>query len=537
MPLESSHSDVLAKAGRLVTLSVLMLIGLLMAGCEQFHIDTARGQVFRIIQVKVEKETIAATKPGAKPQEKELLRVVGQGTAFLVQGPNVVATNEHVVDKVDGVTHKAILLVSTVRGMRLINATLVLKDASRDLAVLQAESTLVDAVKPLALAEYLPDRQSAVQALGYPSRADALLRDSNSEQSLEKAWQSNPTATTTQGMVSHSRHGQSNVRFVQHSAMVSPGNSGGPLFDSCGAVVGINTRSAEEGIYASVSSLELIAIMRQTGRAPDVRSGCNFQNTERYFPLALGVTAVLLASVSIVLAFRRTAARRRGLTMMTRSAQGNVTDLTVTPPRLAQQRQRQQGSAAPNAAAAHSAFQPHKTRSSPAGEQAVAGEIRLEPTGSASPIAVRWERLASGQGLMVGRNPDCDIVITDNTVSKRHAKISMGGPGKLVVEDQQSGNGTWRDGQRIKCETFASGDVIKFGSAEFRLQLPGDRSPAPRNGMHPTVFNDSSGRDRGPPATPGPSERTWMLSGHDEKGMVIQFPLRPRSDGSEGRQQ
>jgi pSer/pThr/pTyr-binding forkhead associated (FHA) protein len=118
-------------------------------------------------------------------------------------------------------------------------------------------------------------------------------------------------------------------------------------------------------------------------------------------------------------------------------------------------------------------------------------------------------------------------------VSKRHAKISMGGPGKLVVEDQQSGNGTWRDGQRIKCETFASGDVIKFGSAEFRLQLPGDRSPAPRNGMHPTVFNDSSGRDRSPPATPGPSERTWMLSGHDEKGMVIQFPLRPRSDGSE----
>ena len=51
--------------------------------------------------------------------------------------------------------------------------------------------------------------------------------------------------TATQGIVSakgRSLPGDAVVPFIQTDAAVNPGNSGGPLFDGSGAVVGINAQ-------------------------------------------------------------------------------------------------------------------------------------------------------------------------------------------------------------------------------------------------------------------------------------------------------
>ncbi len=53
--------------------------------------------------------------------------------------------------------------------------------------------------------------------------------------------------TATQGIVSNTRHSQNDINYIQHDAALNPGNSGGPLVDEAGEVVGINTFIIRDG--------------------------------------------------------------------------------------------------------------------------------------------------------------------------------------------------------------------------------------------------------------------------------------------------
>ena len=67
--------------------------------------------------------------------------------------------------------------------------------------------------------------------------------------------------------------------------------------------------------------------------------------------------------------------------------------------------------------------------------------LRLIP-GSGAPIEVTKDE------ALVGRDPGCDVVVADGSVSRRHAKIQRRGEGFTVV-DQGSANGTFIDSQRV----------------------------------------------------------------------------------------
>jgi len=72
-------------------------------------------------------------------------------------------------------------------------------------------------------------------------------------------------------------------------------------------------------------------------------------------------------------------------------------------------------------------------------------------------------------GLTVGREVGCDLVLPDSTVSRRHARVVMEG-GTPVVYDEGSTNGTFVNEQRISRQLLKPGDSLRFGSVQFVVE-------------------------------------------------------------------
>jgi pSer/pThr/pTyr-binding forkhead associated (FHA) protein len=81
-----------------------------------------------------------------------------------------------------------------------------------------------------------------------------------------------------------------------------------------------------------------------------------------------------------------------------------------------------------------------------------------------------WE----GGELCAGRAPECEIVLADAGVSRRHVLFSHG-PGGHVVRDLGSVNGIYVNGNRTKQHVLSVGDVVRVESFELTFVL--DRQP------------------------------------------------------------
>jgi ABC-type multidrug transport system ATPase subunit/pSer/pThr/pTyr-binding forkhead associated (FHA) protein len=108
-------------------------------------------------------------------------------------------------------------------------------------------------------------------------------------------------------------------------------------------------------------------------------------------------------------------------------------------------------------------------------------------------LRLRWGDaevlLASGTAAVVGRDPSCDLVVDHPLVSRRHLRIAEGA-GRWVVEDESS-NGTYRDGVRITREDIGGGIVLTLGHAVDGPILAISVDAAPPTGVQ------SVGRDPG----------------------------------------
>ena len=68
-----------------------------------------------------------------------------------------------------------------------------------------------------------------------------------------------------------------------------------------------------------------------------------------------------------------------------------------------------------------------------------------------------------GAEVMVGRDRTCSIVLSHPAVSRRHARITLGG-NTPVLEDLKSANGTYVNNARVERVQLKSGDVVRFGA-------------------------------------------------------------------------
>ncbi len=80
------------------------------------------------------------------------------------------------------------------------------------------------------------------------------------------------------------------------------------------------------------------------------------------------------------------------------------------------------------------------------------------------------ERVTVGDDpLTIGRLAECDVVLTDASVSRRHAEVRRQGS-DFVLVDLGSTNGTKVNGAGVKERRLADGDQIAVGSAKLRFE-------------------------------------------------------------------
>lgn len=171
--------------------------------------------------------------------------------------------------------------------------------------------------------------------------------------------------------------------------------------------------------------------------------------------------------------------------------------------------------------------------------------LRLVPA-SGPPIEITKDP------TVVGRDPGCDVVLPDGSVSRRHARFEKRGSDWAVV-DQGSANGTFLDSQRVAEVPLRHGQELRFGALSFRVELAGAEDmavtmpgvgapeatvvsptpltpapPPPRAGAPPALPKPPAARPSPPPPPSAAArERFHPPSGPSAPSPVPQMPSGP----------
>jgi hypothetical protein len=83
------------------------------------------------------------------------------------------------------------------------------------------------------------------------------------------------------------------------------------------------------------------------------------------------------------------------------------------------------------------------------------------------PLLLALDRVDS-ETLLVGRHPACDVVLVDESVSRRHAQLTYR-DGVWVLQDLASTNGTAVNGEHVGRAALRTGDIISLGNQTILL--------------------------------------------------------------------
>jgi serine protease Do len=220
--------------------------------------------------------------PGLRLPQRGAQPFRGQGSGFIISADGLILTNAHVVRDAKQVTVK-------LSDRREFSARVVGSDPATDIAVLKVDATGLPTV-------VLGDPRQAqvgdwVLAIGAPYGFEQ---------------------TATQGIVSakgRSLPGESVVPFIQTDAAVNPGNSGGPLFDASGRVIGVNAQiySQSGGFQGLAFSIPLDVALNVKdqlvahGRVDHARLGVTLQDLSAPLAASFGLKSPDGALVSSVM--------------------------------------------------------------------------------------------------------------------------------------------------------------------------------------------------------------------------------------------
>ena len=176
----------------------------------------------------------------AKPAVVYLKALDGSGSGFFITETGVIATNAHVA-------HGEQLLLATLVDGRQLEAKVIYTDRERDIALVKVDGSNFPR---LTLTAASTIRQGAtVIVIGNPGGALPFSATKGIVSSLGKFPKLGP------GL------------WIQTDAAINLGNSGGPLLNTRGEVIGINTlknmRQGVTGIEYALSATDLIAVLQR----------------------------------------------------------------------------------------------------------------------------------------------------------------------------------------------------------------------------------------------------------------------------------
>jgi pSer/pThr/pTyr-binding forkhead associated (FHA) protein len=90
------------------------------------------------------------------------------------------------------------------------------------------------------------------------------------------------------------------------------------------------------------------------------------------------------------------------------------------------------------------------------------------PAGGAASVVRLPARKGSEQTLVVGRGEECDLLLAERSISRRHAELAARDDG-FVVRDLGSSNGTQVNGRAAPQGGYllSPGDIVAFGDVEL----------------------------------------------------------------------
>lgn len=338
----------------------------------------------------------------------------GTGTGFGVgrsgEDAQIFVTNNHVIsDKQYKPYDQVYIFVDNANlydESSVVPCRILYADPQVDLAIIQAEAPIPGVgTLPLRSAKEIKTGDD-VYALGFPAIADELA-DSN-HYTVDDI-------TVTDGIVSR-RLQIGGVDYMAHTAKINHGNSGGPLIDTAGNVVGINTLG-----IADVENADLRCYAFDIDYAIDVLEQLELPYTKaagNVGGLSLAAVAAIGVGIAVVLVL--------AVVLLLRKKQsGKVPKVLI---------------------------------------QAICGPLQGQS----------WELLTS---LSIGRNPGENIVLPPDTsgISRRHCLLARRGD-QVTVTDLGSSYGTFLNGSRITANqpvAVPNGAVLSLASnaVQFRLLI------------------------------------------------------------------
>ena len=194
--------------------------------------------------------------------------IVSIGSGVAVARDKVV-TNAHVVELASSDDSVQIVIVPS-DGSQSYRATVIASLPGKDLALLQLPSS---PLVPASVFAGVVSDGADVFAIGYPASVDIALEQSEADVLRPQQ------PVKTRGTVSSGRTSKA-VESLLHTAPIAPGNSGGPIVDACGRVLGINSFGSvpTDGgaeFYFAISARELSSFLANRGvNFMSVRGDC-----------------------------------------------------------------------------------------------------------------------------------------------------------------------------------------------------------------------------------------------------------------------